>query len=421
MLRKRFRPRAVYRKRSRPWAVVPLIVVSVVIVAVVVYVAVQLLRPGPAMTVTPLPATLRVLPGVPPSAAWPGQGQAAIGMPGVGVLATHGDNQPMAIASVAKIMTAYVVLRDHPLQTGGTGPAITVTAADVAAYARDKSQGQSVVKVAVGEKLSELQALQAMLIPSGNNIAAILADWDAGSQTAFVAKMNADARALGLRDTSYADASGFDPATVSTAGDQFRLTLRALQIPVFGQIVAMPQVTLPTAGLTYNVNDALGRDGIVGVKTGSSPQAGGCLVFSAIKSVADTQVTIVGVVLGVQATTAQPSELAGVISASQNLLNSVSGDLKHVEVVKAGTVLGRVHSSWTTGSAAVAASAVAVTGWPGMPVTVTVKPSPLGRTISKGQPVARATVAVGSDVSQILLYASSTVRPPSVHWLLTRL
>ena len=286
------------------------------------------------MTVTPLPATLRVLPGVPPSAAWPGQGQAAIGMPGVGVLATHGDNQPMAIASVAKIMTAYVVLRDHPLQTGGTGPAITVTAADVAAYARDKSQGQSVVKVAVGEKLSELQALQAMLIPSGNNIAAILADWDAGSQTAFVAKMNADARALGLRDTSYADASGFDPATVSTASDQFRLTLRALQIPVFGQIVAMPQVTLPTAGLTYNVNDALGRDGIVGVKTGSSPQAGGCLVFSAIKSVADTQVTIVGVVLGVQATTAQPSELAGVISASENLLNSVSGDLEHVEVVR---------------------------------------------------------------------------------------
>ena len=420
MLRKGFRPRAVYRKRFRP-RVVPLIVVIVVIVAVVVYVAVQLLRPGPAMTMTPSPTPLRALPGVPPSAAWPGQGQAAVGMLGVGMLATHGGNQPMAIASVAKIMTAYIVLRDHPLQMGEAGPAITVSAADVAAYDQDKSQGQSVVKVAAGEKLSELQALEAMLIPSGNNIAAILADWDAGSQAAFVAKMNADTRTLGLRDTSYADASGFDPATVSTASDQFGLTLRALQNPVFGQIVAMPQVTLPTAGLTYNVNDALGRDGIVGVKTGSSPQAGGCLVFSAIRTVAGTPVTIVGVVLGVQSTTAQPSELAGVISASENLLNSVSGDLEHVEVVKAGTVLGRVHSPWTTGPAAVAASGVSVTGWPGTPVTVTVTPRSLDQTISQGQPIARATITVGSDVSQITLDASSAVRPPSVHWLLTRL
>jgi len=420
MLRKRFRPRAVYRRRSRSWAHVPLIVVIVVIVLAVVYVAVQLLRPGPAMTVTPSPVSLRALPGDPPGAAWPGQGQAAVGMPGVGMLATHGGNQPVAIASVAKIMTAYVVLRDHPLQTGAVGPSINVSAADVATYAQDKSQGESVVKVAAGEQLSEVQALQAMLIPSGNNIAAILADWDAGSQTAFVAKMNADARALGLRDTSYADASGFEPTTVSTASDQLRLTLRALQIPVFAQIVAMPQVSLPTAGLTYNVNDALGHDGIVGVKTGSSPQAGGCLVFSAIRTVAGNQATIVGVVLGVQGTPTQPSELAGVIAASENLLNSVSGDLTQVEVVKAGTVLATVHSPWATGSAAVASSGVTVTGWPGMPVTVTVTPLPLGSSISQGQPVARATVTAGSDVTQIMLHARNAVRSPSVHWLLTR-
>ena len=82
--------------------------------------------------------------------------------------------------------------------------------------------------------------------------------------------MNARARSLGLRSTRYADASGADPATVSTAGDQFRLTLRALQVPAFRQIVAMPQVTLPVAGVAYNVNAGLGHDGIVGVKTGSA-------------------------------------------------------------------------------------------------------------------------------------------------------
>ena len=85
-----------------------------------------------------------------------------------------------------------------------------------------------------------------------------------------MAEMNARAGSLGLRSTRYADTSGADPATVSTAGDQFLLTLRALQIPAFRQIVAMPQVTVPVVGVVYNVNSALGHDGIVGVRTGSS-------------------------------------------------------------------------------------------------------------------------------------------------------
>ena len=88
----------------------------------------------------------------------------------------------MPIASLAKIMTAYVVLRCHPLPAGGPGPPITVTAADAAAYASDKRHGQSVVKVERGEKLTERQALEALLIPSGNNIASMLAGWDAGSE-----------------------------------------------------------------------------------------------------------------------------------------------------------------------------------------------------------------------------------------------
>ena len=156
-----------------------------------------------------------------------------------------------------------------------------------------------------------------------------------------MAKMNARARSLELRRTRYTDASGTDPATVSTASDQFRLTLRALQIPAFRQIVAMPQVTLPVAGVAYNVNAGLGHDGIVGVKTGSTSAAGGCLAFAAIRTVAGGQVTIVGIVLGVPATPAQPSELGGVITAAENLLASVGGDLEHAEAISPGAVLGR--------------------------------------------------------------------------------
>jgi serine-type D-Ala-D-Ala carboxypeptidase (penicillin-binding protein 5/6) len=398
-----------------------LVAVAVVLVAAVAWVAVQLLRPVPSMALEASATTARGLPGVAPRPDWPGQAEAAVGLPGTGLLGTHGGSRPAPIASLAKIMTAYVVLSDHPLPAGGSGPAITVTAADAAAYASDQRQGQSVVRVMPGEKLTERQALEAMLIPSGNNIAFMLAGWDAGSEAAFVAKMNAQARELGLRSTQYADASGADPATVSTAADQFRLTLRALQIPAFRQIVAMPQVTLPVAGLAYNVNASLGHDGIVGVKTGSSSQAGGCLAFAAIRTVAGSQVTIVGVVLGVQATSAQPSELGGVISASENLLRSVGGDLEHAEVIQPGAVLGSVSSAWTAGPAAVAASGVSVTAWPGTTVTVTVTPRPLAHAIRQGQPVAQVTVTIGSQVSHLTLDASQAAPAPSVGWLLTRL
>jgi serine-type D-Ala-D-Ala carboxypeptidase (penicillin-binding protein 5/6) len=439
MRRTQFRPRAVggktvrsrrvgrHAKRppagagSRKLRSRVLIAGAVVVVAAVAWVGGQLLRPVPPMTLAASVTTMRVLPGPAPRPDWPGRAEAAVGLPGTGLLGTHGGGQPVPIASLAKIMTAYLVLSGHPLPAGGSGPAITVTAADASVYASDQRQGQSVVRVTPGETLTEQQALEAMLIPSGNNIASLLARWDAGSQRAFVAKMNAQARSLGLRQTRYADASGADPATVSTAADQFRLTVLALQIPAFRQIVAMPQVTLPVAGLAYNVNAALGHDGITGVKTGSSSQAGGCLAFSASRTVAGSQVMIVGVVLGVPATPAQPSELGGVISASENLLGSIAGDLEHVQVIEPGAVLGSVSSSWTAGPAAVAATGIAVTAWPGTPVTVTVTPRPLGHAISQGQPVAQAAVTVGSQVRHITLDASQAAPAPSVRWLLTRL
>jgi serine-type D-Ala-D-Ala carboxypeptidase (penicillin-binding protein 5/6) len=394
---------------------------AVVLVAAVAWVAVQLLRPVPPMALTVSTASVRTLPGVAPRPDWPGNAEAAVGLPVVGLLGAHGGSQPVPIASLAKIMTAYVVLSGHPLPAGGSGPVITVTAADAAAYASDQQQGQSVVQVAAGEKLTERQALEAMLVPSGNNIADLLARWDAGSEGAFVAMMNAQARQLGLHSTRYADASGVDPATVSTASDQFRLTVAALQIPAFRQIVALPQVTLPVAGVAYNVNAGLGHDGITGVKTGSSSQAGGCLSFAAIRTVAGRQVTIVGVVLGVPATAAQPSELDGAISAAENLLGSVGGDLEHVQVLSPGAALGGVSSAWTAGPAAVAASGVSVTGWPGTPVIVSVTPRPLGHSISQGQPVAQATVTIGGEVRHVTLVASRAAPAPAVSWLLTRL
>ena len=167
-------------------------------------------------------------------------------------------------------MTAYLVLRDHPLRLGEDGPTITLTDADVADTDRRRRQRESVVSVAAGEQLTERQALQALLLPSANNIAAVLARWDAGSADRFVARMNAAARSLGMTHTRYTDPSGYDDATVSTAADQVRIVDRAMRLPVFASIVATPSATLPVAGTVHNTNTLLGHNGFVGVKTGST-------------------------------------------------------------------------------------------------------------------------------------------------------
>ena len=255
-----------------------------------------------------------------PSTVWPADGQAAVQ---IGQSQVHaGPNQhPAAIASVAKVMTAYLVLRDHPLRLGQDGPMITLTDADVADTDRRRGQQESVVSIAAGEQLTERQALQALLLPSANNIAAVLARWDAGSVDRFVARMNAAARSLGMTHTRYTDPSGYDDATVSTADDQVRVVDRAMRLPVFANIVATPSATLPVAGTVHNTNTLLGHNGFVGVKTGSTAAAGGCFAFRAIRWIDGKRTTITGVVL------AQPGhdQIAAGLAAADAMVDRIAG------------------------------------------------------------------------------------------------
>ena len=232
------------------------------------------------------------------STVWPAYGQAAFVKTGQSQI-EEGPNQHAApIASVAKVMTAYLLLREHPLRLGQDGPTITITDADVADTERRAGQDESVVAIAAGERLTELQALQALLLPSANNIAAVLARWDAGSTARFDARMNATARSLGMAHTRYTDPSGFDDTTVSTAADQVPIVVQAMRLPVFARIVATRSARLPVAGTVYNTNRLLGQSGFVGVKTGSDKAAGSCFAFRAIRSIHGTRTTITGVVLG---------------------------------------------------------------------------------------------------------------------------
>jgi serine-type D-Ala-D-Ala carboxypeptidase (penicillin-binding protein 5/6) len=308
------------RIRIRGIRVAGLLVVIAAIAAALGY---QLLASSPSTAESPIDV-LRSEPalgGALPSTVWPAYGQAAFVQTGRSQVQAGPNQHAAAIASIAKVMTAYLVLRDHPLRLGRDGPTITLTDADVADTDRRRGQQESVVSIAAGEQLTERQALQALLLPSANNIAAVLARWDAGSADRFVARMNATARSLGMTHTRYTDPSGYDDATVSTAADQVRIVDRAMRLPAFASIVATPSATLPVAGTVHNTNVLLGQNGFVGVKTGSDAAAGGCFAFRAIRWIDGKRTTITGVVLG------QPGHdrIAAGLAAADAMVDRITG------------------------------------------------------------------------------------------------
>jgi D-alanyl-D-alanine carboxypeptidase (penicillin-binding protein 5/6) len=299
--------------------------VLVGIVTIVASLAYQLL-PSSSSTAAPpsdlAPTEHRAARGVAlPGTVWPEYGQAAVQIGQLRIQA--GPNQHAApIASLAKVMTAYLVLRDHPLGVGEDGPTITLTDGDVADTDRRSRQRESVVPIVAGEQLTERQALQALLLPSANNIAAVLARWDSGSSARFVTHMNATARSLGMTRTRYTDPSGYDDTTVSTAVDQLRIVDRAMRLPVFANLVATPSATLPVAGTVHNTNTLLGHNGFIGVKTGSDKAAGGCFAFRAIRLAHGKRTTITGVVLG------QPGDdlIDAGLAAADAIADRIAGD-----------------------------------------------------------------------------------------------
>jgi D-alanyl-D-alanine carboxypeptidase (penicillin-binding protein 5/6) len=296
-------------------------VLLAVVAALGAYGGYQLAASTPSKAASSSAGSRGVLGGAVPRTVWPEYGQAAFVRTGQSRIQAGPNQHAAAIASVAKVMTAYLVLRDHPLQTGEDGPTITLTDADVDDTDRRAGQDESVVSIEAGEQLTERQALQALLLPSANNIAAVLARWDAGSVGAFVVRMNAAARSLGMTRTRYTDPSGYDDATVSTAADQIRVVDRAMRLPAFASIVATPSATLPVAGTVRNTNRLLGYGGFVGVKTGSDDAAGGCFAFRAIRWVDGRRTTITGVVLG------QPGDdrIAAGLAAAAAMVDRIGG------------------------------------------------------------------------------------------------
>ncbi len=381
------------RPVSRRW------VLSTALAALVVVsgaLALRLGLPQPMPQVTQTVPAAYVVPGTPPTVSWPSVGQATVEVEGLGGLGSSGVSQPVPIASVAKMMTAYVVLKEHPIGMDEAGPTLTVSNEEAAAYPAQLASGQSLVKVEAGEVLTERQALEALLLPSANNVAYILARWVAGGTDAFVARMNQTAARLGMAQTHYTDPSGLDDKTVSTATDQVKLARMAVAVPALAQVVAMKEATLPVVGLVKNVNKLLGQDGIAGIKTGSTDQAGGCLVFSANVDVAGHPVTVLGAVLGAS------GGMSDAFTASQRLVQVARDAVHPYRVVQAGQPVATVRAAMGQATTLVAAGDVEVLGWPGLRYQVD--------TVAK----VPAEVGAGAEIGTLQLTASGPAASTAV-------
>jgi D-alanyl-D-alanine carboxypeptidase (penicillin-binding protein 5/6) len=383
-----------------------LLIITVILAS---YIVIALTRPLPALAVHITPPVVPT--AITPTFPWPSYGQSAFGVVGYGLLATHNTQTAVPMASTAKILTALTILQKKPLTLGQQGPAITITDQDVQYYNDYMSMDGSVVQVTAGEQISEYQALQAMLLPSANNIAETLGVWAYGSNDAFLAAANSLASTLGAPNTHLIDASGFDPGSVSTATDLVLLGLKAMSDPVIAEIVGQTSANIPVEGEIHNVNVMLGHDGINGIKTGNTDQAGGVFLASA-KILIDGQPTV-----AVSAIMSAP-DLGTALVDSGPLLAAAPAAFGAAIITTTGQQVGTATAAWGASTKLVAQKGINITHWKGTALTAVVSKPVAVSTLKTGQAIASIAVTSSTKTYNSAIITSSAVTKPSVWWRL---
>ncbi|EFL13389.1 LOW QUALITY PROTEIN: penicillin binding protein PbpA, partial [Streptomyces sp. C] len=362
------------------------------------------------------------------SIPWPAKGQAAVRVVGSGTIGTVGEQKPMPTASVAKIMTAYVILKGHPLRKNEPGPKIE---ADAKAVAEGNASSESRIEgLTAGQKFSQLDMIKMLMIPSANNIARLLARWDTGGdEAAFVAKMNAAAKELGMTNTTYTDPSGLDAGTVSTAVDQLKLAEAVMKDDAFRTVVAMPSA--PIEGLSkplINNNGSLLLAGlnINGIKTGSSTPAGGTLSWAAYKTVGGETPLILGTMMDQHVDGPDPdggNSLNLVKENSRKVIEAVRKALAPATVIRKGQLVGHVSDGLGGSTPLVATKDLTVIGVPGQQLRLSLGAGakPLPHEAKAGTEVGVLTVGEGDGAKSVPVAVGADLVEPSFGARVTRL
>ena len=369
------------------------------------------LAPLPNAAVTPVVAMN--LTSSPAELSLPVFGTTVISADGFGLLAQQNVDTPAPIASIAKVITSLVVLDAHPIAAGEPGPQITFDAADVEALARSIQNAESRADVIEGSSMSERDALTVMLVESANNYAWSLARWAFGSEEAYVIAANSWLSANGFTSTVVADASGLSPATQSTPRDLIALGELALASDVTAVAVSTAVTTIEPIGEIDNSNKLLGTLGVNGIKTGTTDEAGACLLFSADLPLGNTFVRVVGVTLGAP----DHAELDTALTA---FLQSVQSGFHIVTPIVAGQPLATAGTPWDSAINLLSKESVEKLVWSDTPVTLTI-PVTTASTGDAESVAGNASVTVGTEVFDVSLVRESAAHDPGFGWRVTHL
>lgn len=393
-----------------------------VILLLVVFAVVQFVRPLPDPLLKMTSAPEFTFDGAAPQLPWPSEGQGLITVSGLGTVGRFGEEKPVPIASVTKSMTAYIIMRDHPMKVGSKGASIPVDelAEKEGGYNKAGKDESTVDTIKAGQNLSQKDALSAVMIPSANNVARLLARWDAGSEAAFVKKMNDTAKQLGMTNTTYTDPSGLNATTVSTAVDQVKLATELVKDPALVEITRQPNWIDPTGKKWPNYNKLVPYYGAIGIKTGSTSKAGGNLLFAATKEVGGTKQTIVGAVFGQHKAI---SILDLVNKVSKDVLIATRKSLTSATVIKKGAVVGHVDDGLGGTTPVVATKDLTIAGWSGLRTTISLTPSgaELPHSAKAGTVVGKLTVGSGPGQVSAPVALQKALAEPGLGSKLTRL
>jgi D-alanyl-D-alanine carboxypeptidase len=315
------------------------------------------------------------------------------------VLASHAAARRLPVASTTKLMTAYVALRELPLDR------------IVRAAPYEAEYGESLMELRPGQRISVRDLLYGLILRSGNDAAYDLALAAAGSESRFVAEMNRYAAALGLADTHYANPIGLDePGNYSSAGDLATLTKHLLAIPAFAKIADARSAVLrsvrPRRRIS-TINELLRMaPWATGVKTGHTFGA----LYGLVGSGQRKGVDLISVAVGA------PTDEDRFLDNLELLDYGFSLYQRRLPI-KAGAVLARPAIRYSGGELPLRASRTVIVGLrPDQRMSVTVKaPSEVEGSIDRGAVLGRASVYVdGKRTATVPLRAAHAVAEASL-------
>lgn len=315
-------------------------------------------------------------------------------------------------ASTAKMILTLAVMQQKPFNLGEKGETIKITNEFYSRYLWYVANGGSNSAVALGEEISEYDALVSVMLPSSNNMADTLAIWAFGSLENYRVYAQNMLEEWGITDTVIGeDASGFSPTTTSTSADLALIGQKVLENPVLAEIVSLKNATVPVAGEISNSNKLLSEDGlgVVGVKTGwigdisgyqlvsgfrldssasstnstSSDQTSASSTYSSTSSKdTSSSQTFVDETSSVQSSAESSSHLVTLallgeptrdqsFADSKTLITSLQSRLSETPLVNSGDVIGYVDAWWIGRLPVYAESSVSALVWQGRHFTST--------------------------------------------------